>query len=66
LAKLAADPELLPAAGAEIVSPAERPLLPHPFRIGIAVVLICVGLWVLVAQVRGMSRDELARRFRRS
>jgi hypothetical protein len=66
LAKLASDPELLSAPGAEIVSPARPPVLSHSVRVTLALALICVGLWVLLVQLRGMSRNELARRFRRT
>jgi len=65
LAELASDPGLLPAPSAEIRSPAKPPLLSHPIRLALALALICVGLWVLAVQLRGMSRHDLARRFRR-
>lgn len=66
LAELKSAPEMLPSAGAEILSPAEKPLLSSAARRVLAAVLVCAGLLVLALQLRGLSREEVARRFGRS
>lgn len=65
LARLGQDPKLLPAPRAQILSPARRPPLSRGPRIAISLLLVCVGLFVLAWQARGLTRDELARRFTR-
>lgn len=65
LAQLQADPELMPAPGAETLSPAEPPALSPPMRLALAAVLVLTGLAVLVRRVHRMSRGEMARRFGR-
>jgi hypothetical protein len=66
LAELESRPEALPSPGAQILSPAEKPLLSPTGRMRLAAALICAGLLVIALQLRGLSRDEVARRFGRS
>ena len=65
MAGLERNPEALPTADAEIVSPARKPLLSKKAQTAVSAALICAGLLVLGWQVRGMSRDDVARRFGR-
>ena len=65
LAQLAADPGLLPAPGSKILNPSEPPPLSDPIRLALAAALVCAGLCVLVWQLRGTSRDDVARRLGR-
>jgi hypothetical protein len=65
LAKLEADTQLLPTPEAMIVSPARRPPLSRGAKLVVAVALVCAGLFVLGCQLRGLSREEVARRFGR-
>jgi len=65
LAELEGNVEALPTAEAEIVSPTRRPLLSRTARTAVSAVLICGGLFVLGRQLRGLSREDLARRFGR-
>ncbi|UCC67155.1 MAG: hypothetical protein JSV79_08390 [Armatimonadota bacterium] len=65
LAQLAAYPGSLPAPGSKILSPAEPPALSDPIRLALAAALVCAGLCVLVWQLRGTSREEVARRLGR-
>jgi hypothetical protein len=65
LAQLRDDPDLLPAAGAGILSPAEPPALSEPVRLALAAVLVLIGLAVLVRRVRRMSPGEMRRRLGR-
>ena len=65
VAGLEGNPDALPTADAEIVSPARKPLLSRRAQVAVSVVLICAGLLVLGLQVRGMSREDVARRFNR-
>jgi hypothetical protein len=66
LAELKSAPGALPSPGAQILSPAEKPLLSSSARQALAALLICVGLLLLALQLRGLSREDLARRFGRS
>jgi hypothetical protein len=65
LARLEADPGLVPAAGVVIPSAAEQPALSRQARLTLSVVLICCGLLALGWQLRGLSREDLARGFGR-
>jgi len=65
LARLEQNPKLLPAPRAQILSPGRRPPLSRGPRIAISLLFVCVGLFVLAWQARGLTRDELARRFTR-
>ena len=58
-----ANPDVLPIATAEIISPARRPLLSGRGRVALSVALMCVGLLVLAWQIRGMSSEDVAQRF---
>ncbi len=65
LARLRREPGLLPAPSAGISSPARPPALRSSGRIGLAAALICAGALVMGLQLRGISRAEMTRRFRR-
>jgi len=65
LAGLERNPDALPTPAAEIVSPAKKPLLSKRAQIAVSAALICAGLLVLGWQVRGLSREDVARRFGR-
>jgi len=65
MAGLEGNPDALPTADAEIVSPAKKPLLSKRAQIAVSALLICAGLFVLGWQVRGMSREDVAQRFGR-
>jgi len=63
MAGLEGNPDALPTPAAEIVSPAKKPLLSKGAQIAVSAALICAGLLVLGWQVRGLSREDVARRF---
>ncbi len=65
LAQIQADPALLPAPGAQILSPAEPPALSQSARLALAGALVLIGLAVLVRRVRRMSPGEMRRRLGR-
>ena len=65
MAGLEGNPDALPTADAKIVSPAKKPLLSKGAQIAVSAALICAGLLMLGLQVRGMSREDVARRFGR-
>ena len=66
VARLAADPSLLPGRNADIISPARPPALSDPTRWALACVLGAAGAVILAVQLRGFSRAELSRRLGRT
>lgn len=60
---LSAMPEALPTSAAQIVASDERPLLSPAARIWISCALVLGGLIVAGLQFRGVSREDLTRRF---
>lgn len=63
MAEFEANSGALPVSSAEIVSPAREPLLSRRGKLALSVALMCLGLLVLVWQIRGMSRGDVAQRF---
>lgn len=65
LDKLCADPSLLPAPGAQVLSPVPQLPLLDVVRVSVALVLACAGVLVIGLQLRGLTREDMARRFAR-
>jgi hypothetical protein len=63
LARLRGDPGLLPTPQAQVLSPARKPPVPMAMKLALAAGLICAGVVIMVVQLRGFSREEIARRF---
>ncbi len=65
LAGLEGNPGALPTSQAEVISQARKPLLSRRGQTALSAALIVGGLLVLGWQLRGLSREEVVRRFRR-
>ena len=65
LSKLHADARLLPAPNAQVLSPSEGPPASNAADLAVAAALLCGGLLVIGLQLRGVSRQDVARRFAR-
>jgi len=63
LDKLRAMPDALPTPDARVIASAKKPLLSHAVRIWISCALVLGGLVVAGRQFRGVSKDDLTRRF---
>ncbi len=62
LARLKADPSLLPAPNADILSPGQPPPISDLLRLVLAGGMVCIGLLVLLWRLRETWREELASR----
>ena len=65
LARLEAEPDLLPSPEAQVVGTSRPPVVSPLVRMMLAIALIGVGVVTIAMQLRGFSRQDLARRFRR-
>lgn len=65
LARLEAEPDLLPSPEAHVVGTSRAPVVSPLVRVILAVALICTGVVTIAIQLRGFSRQDLERRFRR-
>jgi hypothetical protein len=65
VARIEANPSLLPAPHATVYTMAYPPPLSDSFTLALAAGLICAGIAVIALQLRGLTRDEINHRFAR-
>lgn len=66
MARLTSERGLLPMPESKVITSARPPLLSDTAKRVLAIGFVCAGLIVFAFQLRGLTRDELSRRFARS